>query len=162
MSARISLELAGGKNMLAFLDMIAYSEIGPEMLKETDDGYNVIVGSSPGHLILFDDYSQHPLRHIPEMNSDAAGRYQILGRYAVIYARQLALPDFGPVSQDKIALQLIHECHAVSLIERGEFEKAVTACKSRWASLPGAGYHQHENNFDNLQTAYLSAGGAIA
>lgn len=150
--------------MGAFLDMIAMSEIGYALLHNpaTDDGYKVIVGSTPAHPILFEDYSRHPGRHIEALNSDAAGRYQVLGRYAAAYARQLALPDFGPVSQDRIALQLIRECHAVSLIEQGQFAHAVNACKSRWASLPGAGYGQHENQINNLQMAYLSAGGNLA
>lgn len=151
------------KNMAGFLDTIAWSELGPGLLTpETDDGYKVIVGSTPTHPILFDSYAQHPQRHILAVNSDAAGRYQIMGRYATAYARQLGLPDFGPVSQDKIALQLIQECHATHLIEQGQFPQAVMACKSRWASLPGAGYGQHEHSMDNLQTAYLAAGGSIA
>ncbi len=161
--SRMSIELAGSQNMLAFLDMIAYSEIGPALLAmpETDDGYKVIVGSTPEHPILFNDYSQHPHELIAAVNSDAAGRYQIMGRYAVAYARQLALPDFSPVSQDKIALQLIHECHAVGPIQNGQFAAAVAACKSRWASLPGAGYGQHENALGPLQSAYIAAGGTV-
>lgn len=41
-----SLDL--GPNISAFLVMIAWSEIGPTLLEETDDGYNVLVGSTPG------------------------------------------------------------------------------------------------------------------
>jgi len=55
--ARISAADAGGVNVLAFLDMLAWSELGSEILKQSDDGYNVIVGSLPGRLITFDDYS---------------------------------------------------------------------------------------------------------
>ncbi len=162
--SRISVDLAGSPNVLAFLDMLAYSEIGAALLHmpETDDGYKVIVGSTPAHPILFEDYSRHPMQHIEAVNSDAAGRYQVMGRYAVIYARQLGLPDFGPVSQDKIALQLIRECKANANIQCGNFAQAVEQCRSRWASLPGAGYGQHENAMDNLQMAYLSAGGKLA
>lgn len=152
------------KNVAAFLDMIAFSEIGYDLLHNpaTDDGYKVIVGSTPSRPILFQDYSRHPMQHQAAWNSDAAGRYQIMGRYGAHYARQLGLPDFGPVSQDKIALQLIGECHALNLIEQGRFQEAVTACKSRWASLPGAGYGQHEQEIKNLTMAYLSAGGHTA
>lgn len=160
--ARIDATLAGGNNFTAFLDMIAYSEIGPALLKLSDNGYNVIVGSTPEHPILFNDYSRHPHIYIPARNSTAAGRYQILYKFAADYARQLALPDFGPVSQDRIALQLIHECHAEAFIRNGDFAHAVEACRSRWASLPGSGYGQHENTVDVLQMAYTRAGGALA
>lgn len=158
---RISLEQAGNKNLLAFLDMIAFSEIGPALLAVSEDGYNVIVGSTPAHPILFTDYSHHPMQYEASVNSDAAGRYQLMGRYAAAYARQLSLPDFGPVSQDKIAIQLIHECHAAFPIQQGQFQAAVESCRSRWASLPGAAYGQHENSIDALRTAYVNAGGVI-
>ena len=49
--ARINAIQAGGKNVLAFLDMLAWSELGAEMLKQSDDGYNLTGGSLPGRLI---------------------------------------------------------------------------------------------------------------
>jgi len=152
------------RNTIAFLDMIAYSEIGPEMLSmpETDQGYRVCVGSTPHKLILFDDYSRHPRRRCDALNSDAAGRYQVMGRFFEPYRKQLGLPDFGPQSQDRIALQMLRECHAVELIGRGQFAEAVSACKSRWASLPGAGYSQRENALQRLMQAYMNSGGAVS
>lgn len=149
-------------NIKAFLDMIAHSEIGAELLAVSDNGYNVIVGSTPQKPILFDDYYVHPRRYMPAMNSDAAGRYQFMGRYWDHYKKQLALPDFGHDSQDKWALCLIGECRAVKLIESGNFDEAVYACRSRWASFPGAGYGQHENRMDGLRLAYTKAGGVVA
>jgi len=53
-------EIAGGKNRCAFLDMIAHSEIGPELLAVSDDGYDVLVGSTAAHPLLFKDYRTHP------------------------------------------------------------------------------------------------------
>src|SRR6266705_4794812 len=91
----------------AFLDLIAYSEIGPTMLAMTDNGFNVCVGSTPDHLITFSSYAEHPRLRNAETNSDAAGRYQFMGRYWDHYKAQLGLPDFGPESQDLWALQLI-------------------------------------------------------
>ena len=44
---RITAQQAGGQNRCAFLDMLAASEIGAALLAETDDGYNVLVGSTP-------------------------------------------------------------------------------------------------------------------
>jgi len=149
-------------NLGAFLDMIAYSEIGPALLAVTDDGYNVIVGSTPAHQILFDDYSKHPRRRQEAQNSDAAGRYQFMGRYWEHYKAQLNLPDFGPESQDLWAIQLIRECKALDEIAAGDFDRAVALCRSRWASFPGAGYGQHENQLDNLRLAYMKAGGVLA
>lgn len=147
------------KNLSAFLDMIAYSEIGPALLAKSDDGYNVLVGSNPAKPLLFTDYSKHPRIFNANLNSDAAGRYQFMGRYWEPYRKQLALPDFGPESQDIWATQLIRECNALDLITKGQFADAVHACRSRWASLPGAGYGQHENALDALKTAYINAGG---
>jgi muramidase (phage lysozyme) len=149
-------------NLAAFLDMIAASEIGPKLLSITDDGYNVIVGSTPQAPILLVDYSTHPQEHIPGMNSDAAGRYQFMGRYWSHYKLQLSLPDFGPESQDRWAVQLIKECRALDDILTGHFDKAVAKCSSRWASLPGAGYGQHENLLVALEDAYERAGGKFA
>ena len=160
-------------NLCAFLDMIAYSELGPRVLAQSDDGYDVIVGSVPGHVQRFGDYRDHP-RVLVRLTvrakngkrmlvqSTAAGRYQILSRYFDAYKQQLGLPDFGPDSQDEIAIQLIRECHAVGDIEAGRFDVAARKCASRWASLPEAGYGQHENDLDDLRAAYVAAGGGLA
>lgn len=142
--------------------MLAHSEIGPALLAKSDNGYNVIVGSTPIRPILFTDYSKHPQIHVDGMNSDAAGRYQFMGRYWSHYKQQLNLPDFGPESQDKWATQLIKECHALDDIATGHFAAAVAKCSSRWASLPGAGYGQPENTLVALQDAYAQAGGTFA
>jgi muramidase (phage lysozyme) len=154
------------QNRKAFLDMIAISEIGPKLLAVSDNGYNVIVGSTPEHPILMTSYSDHPRRRIwiPKIKdfSSAAGRYQILSRNFDAYKKSLKLPDFGPASQDRIAIQLIRECGALVLIEKGRIEESIFACRSRWASLPGAGYKQHENKLDTLLAAYRSAGGEFA
>lgn len=149
--------------MRAFLDMIAWSEIGPALLSmpETDNGYRVIVGSTPAHPILFADYAQHPRLHIDACNSDAAGRYQFMGRYWPAYKQQLNLPDFGPASQDRWCIKLIDECHARDMVEAGNVESAIRACSSRWASLPGNSYGQHTNHVDDLVAAYVQAGGTI-
>jgi len=39
---------------------------------------------------------------------------------------------------------------------------AIDKCKNIWASLPGAGYGQHENSVDKLIAAYKAAGGVVA
>ena len=149
-------------NLKAFLDLIAYSEIGPELLALSDNGYNVLVGSTPKKPLLFTSYASHPMIHNKAMNSDAAGRYQEMGRYWPAYKIQLALPDFGPDSQDRWAIQLIKECHALDDILTGHITRAVGKCASRWASFPGAGYGQRERPLTALEDAYERAGGTFA
>lgn len=156
------------QNLRAFLDMIAVSEIGKALLDRSANGYDVIVGSTAGKPDLFTSYADHPRKLVSMLikgrvvKSTAAGRYQILERYFDYYRRTLALPDFGPESQDRIARQLIRECGALNDIEDGLFASAVQKCRSRWASLPGAGYGQHENGIDGLRAAYLLSGGRLA
>lgn len=146
-------------NLKAFLDSIAWSEIGPALLAASDNGYNVLVGSTPTKPLLFSSYVTHPRQHDDATNSDAAGRYQIMGRYYNPYCAQLHLTGFGHDSQDAIAIQMIRECHALDDTEAGRFEDAVYKCRSRWASFPAAGYGQHENKLADLKLAYESAGG---
>ena len=149
-------------NEQAFLEMIAHSEIGADLLAVSDNGYNVLVGSTPSNPLLFSDYSQHPNILNTQCNSTAAGRYQILHRYWVYYEKMLNLPDFGKDSQDAVAMQYLKECHALDDINAGNFADAVALCAHIWASLPGAGYAQHENHLADLQLAYTNAGGALA
>lgn len=146
--------------MRAFLDMLAYSEGTDNGRQPTKcKGYDVIVGGK-----LFTDFSKHPGIYVklnPKLTSSAAGRYQILEKYAKHYMSQLELPDFGPDSQDKIAIQLIKECKAVDDIEAGRIHSAIVKCKSRWASLPGAGYGQHEQSIEKLVSVFKQAGGVV-
>jgi muramidase (phage lysozyme) len=144
-------------NLRAFLHMLAISE-GTQHLGT--NGYNVIVGGE-----LFDDYSSHPnkkvyIKGIKDF-STAAGRYQILHKNYVAYKESLKLGDFSPHSQDAIAIQLIRECKALGDIDNGKIDTAITKCRSRWASLPGAGYGQHENALEKLVYAYMKAGGEL-
>jgi len=162
---RITPDQAGGANRCAFLDMIAWSEIGPQLLAESDDGYNVLVGSTPASPDLFPSYAQHPNILVtvrPGLQSTAAGRYQLLYRWWTAYQQQLHLQDFGPVSQDLVALQQIRERGALPIIDAGDFAGAVARCSNLWASLPGAGYGQHEQQMASLQAAYQRAGGVVA
>lgn len=154
--------MAISKNMKAFLDMLAYSEGTDNGRQKTNNhGYDVIVGGS-----LFTDYSDHPrkLVSLPKLGikSTAAGRYQVLAKFYDAYKKQLRLPDFSPASQDAIAMQLIRECKATADIEAGRIADAIHKCRSRWASLPGAGYGQHEQKLDKLIQVYKEAGGTVA
>jgi muramidase (phage lysozyme) len=146
-------------NLKAFLAMIAHSEIGPTLLAASDDGYNVLVGGK-----LFDSYADHPRRLVDlgrNLKSTAAGRYQILARYFDAYKKTLGLPDFGHAAQDAIAIRMIKEQGALEDVEAGRFDQAVNKCCNIWASLPGAGYGQHENKLADLRSAYSAAGGVV-
>lgn len=161
------------KNLSAFLTSLAISE-GTQDVPGGDSGYRVIVGATQRQPILFGSYHDHPRIAVrvrkdkpstpfdEEIISTAAGRYQILARIFDAYREPLRLQDFGPHAQDAIAVRLIHECRALDDIEAGRFEMAITKCRSRWASLPGAGYNQHENSMAMLSTAYINAGGMLA
>lgn len=144
----------------AFLDLLAWSEGTDNGRQPTNNhGYDVIVGGK-----LFYDYSKHPGVYVklnPRLTSSAAGRYQILEKFAKHYMKQLKLPDFGPDSQDKIAIQLIKECKALDDIYAGRIHSAVYKCRSRWASLPGAGYNQHEQKIEKLIAVFKDAGGVV-
>lgn len=146
-------------NIQAFLDTLAYSEGTDNGRQPTNDrGYDVVVGGA-----LFSGYKDHPrkLVYLPKLGikSTAAGRYQILARFYDHYKSQLKLPDFSPDSQDKIAIQLIKECKAIDDIEAGRIDEALTKCRSRWASLPGAGYGQNEHKMDLLVSVFKEFSG---
>lgn len=160
--AVITPQQAGGQNVCAFLDMIAFSEGTDNGRQRTNDhGYDVLVGGG-----LFTGYADHPrqLVTLPKLGikSTAAGRYQLLSRYYDAYKKSLGLKDFSPLSQDLIAIQQIRERKALQLIQAGQFEQAVRQVRNIWASLPGAGYGQHEHKLDNLLAAYRKAGGTVA
>lgn len=159
--ARISAEEAGGRNVLAFLDMIAYSEGTDDGRQPTvDDGYDVIVGGQ-----TFVGYDDHPRVYVslPHLGirSSAAGRYQLLAKYWDAYRKQLRLQGFTPENQDRVAIQQIREQGALPDIQAGRFAAAVEKVRNIWASLPGAGYGQHEQDLNRLLVAYTRAGGEL-
>jgi muramidase (phage lysozyme) len=149
-------------NLAAFLDMLAFSEIGPQLLAVSDDGYNILCGSTPAAPLLFYNYTDHPRILNKKFNSTAAGRYQVLAHWFDAYKGYLHLPDFSPASQDAIAIQQIKESGALPAIAIGDLVYAVSRCAHIWASLPGAGYGQHENSVNALAVAYEAAGGVQA
>lgn len=162
------------RNLRAFLDTIAVSELGNELLALSDNGYNVLVGSIPSMPLLFGSYRTHPRVRIQlraddattpqneELTSTAAGRYQILARNFTAYASLLGLKDFGPASQDAIATQIIRERHAYDDVMAGRLADATDKCRNIWASFPAAGYSQHENTLAYLSGAFIKAGGLLA
>ncbi|MBD8696583.1 glycoside hydrolase family 104 protein [Stenotrophomonas sp. CFBP 13718] len=155
--AQITPQQAGGVNVVAFLDMLAWSEGTDNGRQPTRDrGYDVLVGGQ-----MYTDYADHPrvLVDLPRLGiqSTAAGRYQLLRRYFDAYRKSLGLKDFTPLSQDLIALQQIRERRALPLIQAGKIAEAIAAVRNIWASLPGAGYGQHEHRLDQLLSVFARA-----
>ncbi|MFI0472255.1 glycoside hydrolase family 104 protein, partial [Halomonas sp. HMF6819] len=88
-------------------------------------------------------------------------RYQILSRFWDHYRKTLALPDFGPLSQDRYAIQQLREQRALPLIKAGRIKEAIARCANIWASMPGAGYGQHEHTVERLLKEYQRAHGVL-
>jgi muramidase (phage lysozyme) len=156
-------------NRKAFLDMTAFSEGTCQEKHPLTrlDGYDVIVTGVNGPEI-FTDFSEHPFAHrsAKKINtkglfSTASGRYQHMKKDWIHYRDLLKLPDFGPDSQDKWALQLVKERGAIILIDAGNIREAVKRCNNLWASFPGAGYGQFEHAMEPLIDAYVRAGGEM-
>lgn len=158
------------KNLTAFLTALAWSEGTLNHPLTKNQGYDVIVYGMDGKPEVFTDYSNHPFAggrpgkvfNKAGQRSTASGRYQFLVKYWDHYRRQLGLKDFGPESQDKWAIALIKECKALEDIEAGRIEVAINKCRSRWASLPGAGYGQFEHKMSTLVSVFKKFGGKVA
>ncbi|WP_129138803.1 glycoside hydrolase family 24 protein [Modicisalibacter coralii] len=146
-------------NLAAFLDMLAHAE-GTVRFGD-QDGYNVLVGGG-----LFHSYADHPRRSIwlPAygIHSTAAGRAQFLESTWDDLVERFGFTDFTPASQDAAATQLIRQCKALRLIYDGRIRDAIHACRTIWASLPGAGYGQREVAMAELVDVYRQAGGHVA
>lgn len=146
------------RNTHAFLDMIAYSEgtAGP-------NSYRTLFGGG-----LVDSLADHPRRVFTFTNSrgenlktTAAGRYQFLARTWDELQQKLQLPDFGPDSQDRAALELVRRRGALKDVEAGRIAAAIQKCAPIWASMPGAGYAQPERKLTTLLASYSAAGGNL-
>ncbi|EIY2512154.1 glycoside hydrolase family 24 protein [Pseudomonas aeruginosa] len=167
--ARISSEEAGGANVVAFLDMLAWSEGTSTSPATRADGYDVIVTGHDGKPEIFTDYGTHPFAggrpskriNSKGLTSNASGRYQQMLRDWPHYRVKLQLPDFGPISQDRLAIQHIRECRALDDVKSGHISRAIEKCARIWASLPGAGYGQREHSLQRLLRQYQKAGGDL-
>jgi muramidase (phage lysozyme) len=118
-------------NVQKFLDFLGKAE-GAD--------YDVIVGGKK-----FNDFSKHPrivgLR-TKEGPSTAAGKYQITKTTYDDFAPKLGITDFSPRSQDRIAVAIFQKEKALSDIERGDFNAAISKLGRRFASLPSSPYSQ--------------------
>jgi muramidase (phage lysozyme) len=164
-------------NLKAFLDTLAFSEGTSTHAATDNDGYDVIVTGLDDVLEIFTDYRFHPFEPSPlwpkgrpskvinrhGLTSNAAGRYQQMLKFWPHYKLLLNLPDFGPESQDRCAVQQIKEQRALDDVLTGHFVIAVAKVSNLWASLPGANYPgQRMRTMTALEDAYERAGGTFA
>lgn len=159
---RITPDAAGGKNVCAFLDTIAVSEISRDLLAKSDNGYNVLVGATAGSPLLFNGYAKHPRILNKALDSTAAGRYQFIWPTWSGLANKYRLGSFSPLCQDLACVGLLAEIGAIDYIVAGQFDRAISIASSQWASLPGSKAGQHINALDDLRRAYLVAGGTVS
>lgn len=141
-------------NLRAFLTMIQYAEG-----TYGTNAYRTLYGGQ-----LFNSYAQHPNVAITKggITSTAAGAYQILFRTWQSVQQALGLQDYTPASQDRAAVELIRRRGALEDVMAGRFSEAIYKCRKEWASLPGAGYGQHERSLASLVQVYQYAGGQLA
>ena len=120
-------------NLRAFLQVIRWAEFYPNG-NQPDDYYRMYGGDK------FTDSSDHPRKAVTKWHktSTAAGAYMILEDTWNRYDKLLNLPDFGPASQDKVAIEIIRQSHALELVRAGKIEEAIAKLRSQWTSLPGA------------------------
>ena len=156
-------------NVAAFLDTLAFSEGTATHLLTRNNGYDVIVTGIDGKPEIFYRLSRSPVRRwapgeglqSSRGKSTASGRYQQLYLFWPHYQKQLALPDFSPVSQDRLAIQLIRERGALEDLQQGRIG-------ARFPAVAISGLHCRVpdtvsvNTADKLVALWRKAGGGTA
>jgi muramidase (phage lysozyme) len=146
-------------NEAGFLAMVRFSE----GTARAANPYAVTFGEA----FTIEDLSDHPhalgwagypYRGLMET---AAGAYQINYPTWLGCKRVYAAKDFSPAEQDRIALCLVNERHALDAINAGDIETAIAKCAAEWASLPGSQANQPQRRIADLLVAY-NAGRANA
>lgn len=163
------MKLDKEKQLRAFLDLIAWAEATSTHVLTKCDGYDVIAYGMDGKPEIFTDFSTHPFANGRPgkvfnrrgQRTTASGRYQFLVRHWDHYRRQLKLPDFGPASQDKWAIQLIKERKALDDIYKGRIKSAIKKCSNIWASFPYNSYDQNPKSVDRLIYKFKEFGGVV-
>lgn len=151
--------LLGDPRILAFLDMISYSE--------GNTNYDSLFGNHHG---TFTDRSTHPgnqgeLYH--GVRQGAAGRYQIEPRTYDGLNRLLGRFTMSDRDQDLMAVELIREGRALEALRAGRLDEAISRLGQRrtWASFPvlvngrweNNPSHQLTRNFEELRARYQEA-----
>ena len=137
----------------ALLNTIRYAE--GTWLGGSAEGYRMLYGGG-----RFAGFARHPETEVRRRYvSAAAGAYQFLPQTWKATARELALPDFRPSSQDQAALHLVRKRGALQNFDRDGLSTEVLArLAPEWASLPswhgGSAYGQPVRSAAELQAFY--------
>lgn len=134
-------------NVRRFLDLLSQTE--------GSKGYEYGFGNRK-----LESLASHPRTMYPFKNnrgetkqSSAAGRYQInLGTWNE-FAKAAGVNDFGPNSQDQVAIAIIDKEGALDDIVKGDFNAAVNKLGNRWASLPSSNYAQPKRSWGFVNKA---------
>lgn len=153
----------------AFLDLIGWAEGTTTHPATRRGGYDVIAYGIDGKPEVFTDFSTHPFANGRPgkvfnrrgQRTTASGKYQFLIRDWEHYRKQLKLPDFGPDSQDRWAIQLIKERKALDDIYKGRIKSAIKKCSNIWASFPYNSYDQNPKSVDRLINKFKEFGGVV-
>lgn len=163
-----------GGDQLAWQDAKPYQKALLNTISGPESGgrYNVIYGGGK-----FDDFSHHPNQAVriqtgpnAGRTSSAAGKYQFLGSTWDDEAKELGLPDFSPVNQDKAAWNLAAKTYKAKtgqvlddVLQSGDPDAIANVGKvlgGTWTSLPG-GIEQGTNT-NRFVATYQKALGAGA
>jgi len=139
-------------NETGFLAMLRFSE----GTARAPNPYAVTFGDA----FTISDFSDHPhalgwagypWRGIRET---AAGAYQINYPCWLGCKKVYGALNFSPAEQDRLALCLVNERHALQLVNSGDIETAIALCSAEWASLPGSQSGQPQQRLTDLLSAY--------
>lgn len=161
--------MSTNQNLSAFLTAIRFGEG-----TSGENGYTILCGGQQ-----FESFESHPalkgwkgfalktsMCEAAGFNegcvSTAAGAYQINKPTWQALQAVIGKGDFSPERQDAAAIELIREKGALEDVFSGHVRKAVEKCRKVWASLPGAGYSQHEVALSTFNEKYAAAGGVIS
>lgn len=162
-----------GRNVAAFLGMIRSAEgtdrngLDPYRVCY---GYGHTIGNMRDHPAITGEWRGQRLPDTMCINagfrpgcvSTAAGAYQIIRPTWVAMRDALKLPDFGPVSQDAAAIELIRRRGALADVRAGRLSDAVHKCRQEWASLPGNTAKQGQRSMGTLSAWFQQNGGVQA
>lgn len=145
-------------NVKAFLGAIAWAEGG---------GYDFMFGALPNSKKWrITDYSTHPGADLGGKTT-AAGMYQITNDTWKDHGiKGMGLHDFGPDTQDLIAVSVLRRAGAVEDLVKGNFKKAMESASRPWAALskgpglPNRYQLQPYKTYEEVLAKYKELGGA--
>lgn len=157
-------EQTAAQNVAAFLHVIRIAEGTSQ-----ESGYRALFGYTPNNGKTFSSFADHPRQFFlyedlagKTIRTSAAGAYQITATTYNALCSKYGFAAFTPDVQDAMALTLIDERGALGDVRAGRFDLALSKVRKVWASLPNSGVNQPTRKIEQLQAAYLNAGGVFA